>query len=130
MPNVTNTLIANITATEDSTQNVPINRGTGNPAFDSSVAEGILYIALGAGANVIGLPISPTCQVYIRNNDPAKSVIVNWTPNGGAAGNITTLLPGDQIILWQKPGGANAGITTLTLTPSAAGALVEYFLGG
>lgn len=130
MPNITNTLLATITATEDSTQNVPINRGTGNPAYDSSVAEGILYIALLGGANVIPLPISPTCQVYIKNNDSTKTVTVNWTPNGGVAGNVVLLNPGEQIILWTKPGGTTPGITALSLTPSAAGALVEYFLGG
>jgi len=128
---VTNTLIANITSTEDSTGNVPINRGTGNPAFDSSVAEGVLYVALAGGANVIALPFSPCTQLYIRNNDGTKPIQVNWTQNGGAAVNVIVLNPGDQIIFWSNPAGATTpGITALSMTPSAAGALVEYFLGG
>ena len=128
MANITNTLIANITATEDSTQNVIINRSTGNPQFDSTLALMQEYISLAAMVNVV-LPGTPVVQVYIRNIDSAKNVTVAWTPNGGASNNVILLYPGDQIILWQKPGGTNAGITGLTLTPSAAGCLVEFFLG-
>lgn len=129
MANITNSLLATITATEDSTGNVILNRNTGNPGMDSSVAQGMEYLTL-AGATNVTLPIAQTMQVYIRNIDPTKSITVNWTPQGGAAANTCVLYPGDQIILWQKPGGTSAGISALTLTPSAAGALVEYFLGG
>jgi|SRR5579859_1264522 len=131
MAKITNTLVANITATEDSTSSVIINRSTGNPSFDSSIAQMTEYLALAGLLNVI-LPISPTCQVYIKNNDAAKSVQVNWTQNTGAPVNVIQLNPGDQIILWLNPAGAPApiGITTLSLTPSGAGALVEYFIGG
>lgn len=126
---ITNTLVANITATEDSTQNVIINRSTGNPAIDSSAAVISEYQLL-AGATVIGLPNTLAYQVYIKNLDTAKTITVNWTPNGGAAANVIVLQPGDQIIFWTTTGVTGSGITTLTLTPSAAGALVEVFLGG
>ena len=129
---ITNALLATITATEDSSGNVILNRSTGNPSIDSSVATGMEYLALGAGANVITLPISPTTEVYIKNIDSAKSIKVTWTLNGGASNDVINLNPGGQILLWDTPGSAPAapGITALTLTPSAAGALVEYFFGG
>jgi hypothetical protein len=131
MPNITNTLIANITATEDSTQNVIVNRSNGSPSFDSTTALSMEYFVLGAGANGIPLPVSPCTQVYIKNIDVAKSFSVNWTPNGGGAAVIIELNPSDSIMLWAKPGGSvTPGITGLTITPSAAGCLVEYFLGG
>jgi hypothetical protein len=128
---VTNTLIANITSTEQSSSNIPINRSNGNPQFNANVGQFTTYFALGAGANVITLPFSPVTQVYIKNIDPVKTITVNWTPNGGAPANIKVLNIGDQIISWDNPAGAiTPGITSLTLTPSAAGCLVEYFLGG
>jgi hypothetical protein len=130
MAKITNTLIANVTAQEDSTQNVIINRSTGNPALDSSVAQMMEYFALLAGANVIPLPINPCTELYIRNIDSAKTITVNWTPNGGAANNVILLNPNDQIIFWALPGTTTPGITALSMTPSTAGALVEYFLGG
>ena len=132
MAKITNTLVANITATEDSTSSVIVNRSTGNPSFDSSVAQMTEYFVLAGGANVIPIPFSPAAQVYIKNNDAAKSIQVTWTQNGGAGVSVVQLNPGDQIILWCNPAGAPApiGITALTLTPSAAGALVEFFIGG
>lgn len=129
MPNITNSLIANISATEDSSSNVIINRSTGNPAFDSNSAQMYEYQLLSAGANNFPLPTGIGLQIYIKNIDPAGTITVNWTPKGGAAANIVVLYPGDQIILFQKLGSTNAGITTLTLTPSAASVLCELFLG-
>lgn len=128
---VTNSLIASITSQEQSTGNVPINRSTGSPSFNSNTGIFQSYVALNAGANVIGTTVSPITQVYVRNLDTAKSIIVAWTPNGGSLANVVTLNPGDQIILFAVPGGAtNPGITELSLTPSAAGALCEFFIGG
>lgn len=128
---VTNALVANITSTEQSTSNIPINRSTGNPSTNANVGVFNTYLALAGGANAIALPFSPCTQLYIRNLDTAKTIQVNWTQNGGGAVNVLVLNPGDQIIFWSTPGGATTpGITALSLTPSAAGALVEYFLGG
>ena len=132
MAKMTNLLVANITSTEDSTSAVVVNRSTGNPAFDSSVSQMTEYFILAGGANVIPLPISPACQIYIKNNDAAKSIQVTWTQNGGGSVSIIQLNPGDQISFWTSPTGAPApiGITALSLTPSVAGALVEFFIGG
>jgi hypothetical protein len=127
---VTNTLIANITSTEQSTSNVDINRGTGNPAFSASAGQFTTYLALNPGLNSFVLPVTPAAQVYIKNIDPIKTVVVNWTSVGSVgSATILNLTPGDQIIFWCSPTGAS-GITALTMTPSAAGCLVEYFLGG
>lgn len=131
MPNITNTITASITATEDSTGSVIINRAIGI-GFDSTTASGIEYMKLPAGVTVFQLPISPVCQLYVKNIDPALNIIVDVTLNGGAPQQIASLNPTDFVLLWQKPGGApgNPGITNLTMTPSGANALVEYFLGG
>lgn len=133
MPNITNTLSANISATEDSTSNVIINRSTGSPAFDSTSALMLTDIALVVGNNVLipgTLGVATPTQLYVKNNSPAgQTIAVTWTAIGQAAAYVTLLYPGDQIILWQKPGGASAGIQALTLTTVAAGALAEYFIG-
>ena len=129
---VTNTLTATITSQEQSTSNIPINRSTGNPAFNANVGSFITYLALAGGAQPLALPsaINPTTQVYLRNIDPTKTLTVAWTPNGGALNNVIVLNPGDQIIFWCNPGGVTTpGVTAITLTPSAAGCLIEYFLG-
>jgi hypothetical protein len=127
---ITNTLVANITAQEDSTQNIPINRGTGNPSFDSVFAQMTEYVVLASGDNVIPLPAATCYQLYVRNNDPALIITIKMTAKGGALTTREQLYPGDQFILWQANTGANAGYTALTLNASAANALVEYFIGG
>lgn len=129
---VTNTLVANLTSTEQSTSNVPINRSTGNPAFNCNVGIFLTYFALAAGVNNVLLPTPVVYQAYFRNLDAAKNLTVSWGVNGGGGNNpIITLLPGDQIIYWGNPSGAGAsGLTSISITPSAAGCLMEYFLGG
>jgi len=126
---ITNTLIANITAQEDSSQNVIVNRGTGNPNFDSVLAQMTEYFVLANGANVIPLPSATCFQLYVKNNDAALLVTPSITPKGGVAAILPQLYPGDQLIIWQSNAGANAGFTALTLTASAANCLVEYFIG-
>jgi hypothetical protein len=128
---MTNTLTATITGTEDSTGNVPINRGLGNLSFDSNFSDFVTYQSLSAGNNPITLPATKVYQIYVKNNDPAQNIGVTYTPTGLAAQVSPTLGPGEVFIIWQKNTnvGANAGITALTLTATAA-ALVEYFIGG
>lgn len=124
---VTNTLVANVSSTEQSTSNVPINRGTGNPAYACNVGVFATYVQLGGSTNIV-LPITTVTQLYIKNIDPTLSCIVNWTPKNASNATILELNPGDQIIFWSNPGGATSpGITSLTLTGTG---LVEYFLGG
>jgi hypothetical protein len=128
---VTNALTATITSTEQSTSNVPINRGTGNPSFNCDFANFFTYLALNNGSNTISMPQIPACQVYVRNLDPAKTVSVSWTPNGGSLDSIIVLNPGDMILFWCNPAGTTTpGITAMNLNASAAGCLVEYFIGG
>jgi hypothetical protein len=130
MANVTNTLTAVITTEEDTTGNVPINRGTGNPAQDVSVGQFTTYQLLPIGSTSIILPILPTAQVYIKNIDATSGIIVHWVVNGIAGVQLVAVLaPGDQLILWADPTRVNGGITALSLDVSVA-CLVEYFLGG
>lgn len=132
MAKITNTLLANITATEDSTSSVIVNRSNGTPAYDSNVAQMTEYFVLAGGPNVIPMPVGFVTQLYICNKDAAKGITVIWTPTTGVAATIIALNPGDMIMFWCNPAGAVVpdGISALTLTPSAAGALVEFFLGG
>jgi hypothetical protein len=127
---ITNTLIANITAQEDSSQNIVINRGTGNPNFDSVVAQMTEYYILANGNNDIALPATTCYQLYVRNNDPALIITPKITPKGGVVEmSFTQLYPGDQLIIWQANNGVNAGFTAFSLVASGAGALVEFFIG-
>lgn len=127
---ITNTLTATITATEDSTSNVPINRGIGNPNYDCGTAQYTEEMLLPAAPQAITLPVNPCCMVYIKNKHASNTVLVNWTDNGGAAQNVYTLNPGDVIILWADPTKTTPGITALTLTASGANTNIEMFLGG
>ncbi|SRR6266481_5080008 len=128
---VTNTLQANITSTEQSSSNVPINRGTGSPSFAAGVGQFTTYFLLPGGQSSIPLPFSPVTQLYIKNLDVAHSILVVWTQNSGAAQPVIELNPGDQIMFWCNPSGPFIpGITALWMTPNAGTALVEFFLGG
>lgn len=130
--NITNGFILNFTGTEDTTQNVPINRGI-NVSFDSIVGEFTAYHKI-SGATGIGFPgITIAYQIYVRNLDTVNQVTVTVTPVSGAPIAIAVLNPGgtDFVLLCTKSGGAaNAGWSTLQLTPVAGTALVEYFIGG
>jgi hypothetical protein len=128
--NTTNTLTAQITATDDTTQNVPINFGTGNPAFDSSAAEFVRYRSFSA-AFTPQIVITLITELYIKNTG-VNPFTVSWTPNGGVGNNVIVLNPGDQIILFASPAGASTpGVSTFTLTPvGATPCLAEYFMGG
>ncbi len=130
MANVTNTLTSTITSTNDTDGTVPINRGTGNPAFDSTTAEFTTYQKLAAGANNINLPVSPACQVYVKNLDPSLIITPTITPNGGIAAIMQKLNPGDQMFIWCNPAATTPGITALSLSASGANCLCEFFIGG
>lgn len=129
MSNITNTLIANITATEDTTQNVIVNRTVPNLNFDSNTAEGVIYGILANGANAITLPAAKCFQLYIRNNDPANTITPTITPTGGAPAALPILFPGDAMFIWQSNTSSAAGFTALSLSANAANTLVEYFIG-
>lgn len=126
---ITNTLVANITAQDDSTQNISINRGNQNPSFDSILAQLTEYAVLANGANVIPLPAATCFQLYVKNNDAALIITPTITPNAGVAAILTKLYPGEQLIIWSSNANATGGFTALTLTASGAGCLAEYFIG-
>lgn len=131
MLNTTNLLVANIIAINDISSATDISKNTGNVAFDSTVAQFTSNLALAVGPNSIIFPVNIITQLYIKNIDPVKSILVDWALIGNPHGSVMELNPSDQIIFWCNPGGRVAsGISQLTLTPSAVGCLVEYFLGG
>lgn len=127
--NVTNTLAAVITSTEDTTGNVPINRGTGNPAFDSVSGDFRTYLSI-TGALVLTPNPNPARQVYIRNLDATNDLTIAWVPSGGVNNTVILLKPGEQIMFWGDPSKAGGGVTQITITPSATPCLLEYFIGG
>lgn len=125
MPNMTNTALINITATEDTTQNVIVNRTVPNLNFDSNSSTGVMYASLANGANAIPLPAATCYQLYVRNNDPANTIIVSTN-----VGIIGTLKPGEVCLLWQKATGTpGVGFTSVGMNASGANTLVEYFIG-
>lgn len=128
---VTNTLTAIVTTQEDITGSVPINRGTGNPAFDCNVGAFTTYQQLAAGNTDLQLPKATVYQVYIKNLDSTNTVTVQWTISGGAQLSVCNLTPGDQIIMWCNPaiGSAGAGVSAIRLIAQGGTALVEYFIG-
>jgi hypothetical protein len=129
--NITNTLTATITSTEDSTGNVPINRGLGNLAFDANSAVLQQFPKLASGDNTIDIPNGKAFQVYVKNNDPSLQIIVKYTPTGGTQQVSPSLGPGEIFLIWQinTNAAASAGITALVLNASGANALYELFLG-
>jgi hypothetical protein len=131
--NMSNSLSATIIATEDTTGNVPINRGLGNLSFDSIFAEFTAYQNLSNGDNVITLPDSPAYQVYVKNNGASGNIIVKYTPQGGAQQVSPVLGPGEIFLIWQANNSAanpTAGITALIVNASTANIPIEYFIGG
>ena len=138
MPNVTNTLTVTITVTDDNNQSQVIYRNPTGLDFDSSVALGILALALAGGNNSIQLPKALCYQLYVRNTDPSNWIqLFLTTPQsalvGGGSGKILvqTLYPGDVFIMWQNPSTKNpeAGFSTLDLFAQNPNTLCEYFIG-
>lgn len=129
--NVTNTLTATITSTQDADGNVPINRGLGNLSFDANVADFCTFRKLASGDNTIDIPNGKAFQVYVKNNDPSLQLIVKYTPTTGSQQVSPSLGPGEVFLIWQinTNAAATAGITALILNASGANMLVEYFLG-
>lgn len=123
----TNQLQATITSI-DGSGNAFLNRVLGVLSF-TGVASGIVRLKIPNADTTITLPVSPTKQVYVKNNDSASLLTVKWTPNGGASNTVIVLSPGGVLILWDIAGVGN-GITDLKLNQSVANTEAEYFLGG
>lgn len=131
-PYVVNTLTANITSTEISTGNVPVNRGLGNLGFNAIYADFTTYQQLLViGDTTIAIPMGKAFQVYVRNLDNALKITVKYTPTGLTQQVSPTIGPGEAFIIWQQNTNAdpNAGITALVLNASGQPCIVEYFLG-
>ena len=127
---VTNTLTAIITSTEDTTGNVFVNRGTGNPTVDSTTGLYVQqFVTAGAAVDTaipypVGLAID---QLYIKNNDNVAVLTVKWTPAGGGVTTIKTIKPGGQLIFWESVTGA--GVSSVTIASSVGATFVELFVG-
>jgi hypothetical protein len=133
MANMTSLLTATITGT-DVGGKTPINKDIGSPSFPGKTGDLTSYQE-SAVAAPITLPVTPAQCVYIKNLAAAGSGVtlsVAWTPNGGAAvGVVTVLGPKGVLLLWNQefPVIAAMGISALTLTPSAL-CQYEYYIGG
>lgn len=128
---VTNTLTAIITSTEDSTGNVFVNRGNGNPAVDSTTGLYVQQFKTGGAAvdTAIPYPVGQEIdQLYIKNNDPAAVITVKWTASGGG-GVIkpVELQPGGMIMFWEPT--TSKGVLSVTVASSVGSTFVEIFVG-
>jgi hypothetical protein len=125
----TNLLSATITAT-DASNNVPINRGIGNPSWLGSLGQFTLNYVIVTPAldTALTLPVN-AYQVYIKNlAAPGGSIVtVKWTPTGGASATVLALQPGSCIIFWEVTNAG--GITALLVNASLANTPIEYFIG-
>lgn len=126
--------------------NVYISTGSGTETKQnlSPIAIGTNYtqsIALISGAALPGsnttlvytptLPLTPVQSLYIKNiSGGSTAVTATWTPNGGSGNPVLALSPSGMISFCEGiVTGITCGITALTLTASAAGAVVEFDAG-
>lgn len=124
---MTNSFILNILATEDSTQNIPVNRGI-NVSIDGNISEYVAYQVVN-GASALFMPATIAYQLYVRNLSPANPITVSVTPTGNPVAIVTQLQPGgkDFLLICNTPGGG-AGFSAVGVT-SAGAAAFEYFIG-
>lgn len=146
MPNITNTAIINLLATEDLGGNTPINRGA-TPSFDGSFADFVMFSQVNSAAPT-SLPIpfnGIAYQVYIKNISTVASLgidVVVTMQNSGVSTKVAHLGPGDVYMYWSTalhsnvtanataPVGVDNGLTSINIQASVANGLVEYFIGG
>jgi hypothetical protein len=128
LTDLTNTLTANITVTEQSTGNVIVNRGIGNLAFSSDYGQFWSYYPVTTGGNVILITGGLAKQIYVKNIDPAIHINVNLTALAGATTASAALYPGGVWMTWSDPALAD-GYTNFSITSSGVG-VVEIFIGG
>lgn len=84
--------------------------------------------SLASGSTSITLPISPVQFLYLKNTHASNTVIVTWTPNGGASNIVLTLQPGSAILFVES--NATSGITALSLNASGSATTIEMILAG
>jgi hypothetical protein len=125
---ITVSLSASIQAQDVVTNNLLLNKTLAAFSYLGSVSTFAESILVGTTPVVIGLPISPTEVVYVRNTHATQLLTVTWTPNGGSSAVVLTLQPNSYILFGEV--NATSGITALTLTGSASNTSCEYFLAG
>jgi hypothetical protein len=140
MPNlVTNQLQLTVLSTEDSTNNVLVNR-TAIPSLDEFVADFVAYGKATGPAFSLPFPEGFTLitKFYIRNlaSIGGGSILVTWQLNGGVATEpIAVIGPGDILVYWQGSTGAafvgatGQGINFVSVASSVVNVPYEYFLG-
>lgn len=90
-----------------------------------SEAQGL---TVGTAVTNLTLPGTPVQFLYIKNLHAVQTVIVTWTPLGGASNVVTVLEPGAVIILVETNPGA--GLSAVSLQASGASTPVEFLIGG
>lgn len=125
---VTATLTGNITITDNVATTGSLSKVLTALMNTGTTSEFVQSLILTAGANPITLPISPVQFLYIKNIHASNTVIVTWTPLGGAPTVILTLEPGACIIYAEPIVGG--GITSLSLNASGTPTQIEMILAG
>lgn len=137
MPNVTNQLQLAILSTEDSTNQVLVNR-TGIATLDETSQQFASYALAPVGGTPLPFPAgtSKITKLYVKNLAAAGSLQVTAQPNGGASVTVGILGPGDIFCYWQNSTGAPAigvnsqGYTAVNVASSVANLPFEFFMGG
>ena len=130
----TNLLSATITST-DGNNNVPINRGLGNPSYVGVFGGFAQQSTSGLAGVDTPLPfpagVIAILQLYIKNlaAPSGATLTVKWTPQGGALATVQVLQPGSMIIFWQVASAGTAGVTSVTVNGSANSTPFEVFVG-
>jgi hypothetical protein len=125
---VTATLTGSITLTDSVGTTGSLNKVLTALANTGTTSEFAQSLSLSSGANPITLPVSPVQFLYLKNTHASNTVIVTWTPNGGASNIVLTLQPGSTIIFVET--NAVSGITALSLNASGTPTTVEMILEG
>ena len=86
-------------------------------------------LTAGTSPVTVILPISPATFVYIKNTHATQTLLVTWTPNGGASNPVITLQPGSYVMFGEAV-QALSGITAMTVTGSSSGTTFEYVCAG
>src|ERR1700752_3361982 len=125
---VTATINGSITLVDSVTSTSQLSKILTALATTGTVSEFVQAQNLASGANSITLPISPIQFLYLKNTHATNTVIVTWTPNGGASNVVLTLQPGAAILFTET--NATSGITALSLNASGSNTTIEMILAG
>jgi hypothetical protein len=137
MPNTTNALQMTILSTEDSSQQVLVNRSA-TPSMDGDICELVSYSRTpDAVIHQMPFPVGVTTvyQIYIKNLSAAGSLMVTGNPGSTIVNTLALLGPGDVFLYWATTktapliGALGQGYSEIDITGSVAGIFYEYFLG-